>query len=250
MREFKKVINNSRTSLPNYNDLVAEYDKMHDLVQTLVYSIFIDTRLVQAYREEGRFDEAVVLATELYDYDPLNLTYLGYIVDVTIDSLRKGVAVSPEKLREAQSNAAELRNAAKRPDERYDYWLASIQLLEISYALGDIDLMNRTLMRFGQRGAHPARDLRTPVGLTATLDDLNDGQMLAYDKQDGALVPRGKLTRQHSSLIQRFQAIYQLDGITTAAKYRLEPAVRFNADQEITVFCAQAGKLISANNDE
>ncbi|TVR41796.1 MAG: hypothetical protein EA402_12710 [Planctomycetota bacterium] len=198
--EFGEQLRAQRALISDFDRVWAEFERFRELVQGLAYSVQIDSWLVDAYQQLGRGPEAVALARELWDYDPLNPTFMALVIEGTLNTLRSGEKLPPADVRNAQEIAARLRNIAGRnPDRRDLYWVASIQVMELAHYLGDPSLINRTLQRHVVDNNTPPPDFSVPMSDP-------------WRARDDRAVEIGS----------RYLELFDLPGVTVAKPYRIE----------------------------
>ncbi|MFW5828920.1 MAG: hypothetical protein ACOCXA_01550 [Planctomycetota bacterium] len=158
LREFREKVQRERALLSNADKVLQQIDDLLETVKELARTLQIKSRLAQAYMEMGETPRAVELSGELIAYDPLYPPYMTVFVEGV---LMKGPEASQKELKEAQILAAKVRNFSRNDrDEVMQYWTSAIQVLEISLLLGEVDLVNRTLQRYGIDHEFPPMDLR------------------------------------------------------------------------------------------
>jgi len=119
--------------------MIEACDQVRSLAGNLAYTIVIDTNLAQFYRESGQAGKAVELYRRLYtDYDPLNPAYSAGFVEGVLQALRSEAgSVTPEQIKSARIVAGKnLTYFDRVPQERDNFWLSWLQVLELSQSLG------------------------------------------------------------------------------------------------------------------
>lgn len=225
---FSRRYDELENLLPNYQEGREALDRIADLVERWAYAIVIDTRLIEAYREMGELSKAVRLARRLYRFDPRDPVFMSVVVDGTLEAAKSG-QVDDDDITEARKVAAELRNDSKVRSDWFNYWLASIQVLELSRFIPDIAVINRILRNNNARKIYPPDDLFTRVGEDFALAEIPDGYgVLKRDepvKVGDEMVDRermvGTLDRSAMQLIRRYLALHQIDGVTVAPRIRI-----------------------------
>ena len=107
--------------------------------RSLAYSVQIDSWLVDDYQKLGRLKEAMELGIQLYEYDPLNPSFMALVIEGTLQALRASDVVAPERVKTALGIAARLRDLSATGTRRDLYWISSIQVMELSFYLGDTE---------------------------------------------------------------------------------------------------------------
>ncbi|MDA3962370.1 MAG: hypothetical protein PF961_16405 [Planctomycetota bacterium] len=218
---FTKRFDKLKGLLPNFAAGKEALDGFTKLVERWAYSIVIDTRLIEAYREGGDLKSAVALAQELYKFDPRDPTFMAVVVDGTLEAAKDG-HVGAEDITEARKIAAELRNDSKLRGDLFNYWLASVQVLELSKFIPDIDVINRILRNYNNKRTFPTGDIFKPVdkdfelnqtpagyGVLKRLEPMMKGEELVEE-----LRLAGTVNRTAMILMRRFLDLYQIDGVT------------------------------------
>lgn len=208
IQDFKAEVKRQRHRLPDVDGLLATLGDFEEIIKALALTVRVKTNLVEAYMELGDSPRAVALAQDLYKYDPLNSTYMKAVVDGVLESIAAGENISSEQLKDAQKIAATMRDNEQRSDPAA-YWIASLQLLQISLALNETDLVNRILAAYGRQRRSPAAKLMRPVSDAFQLSQLGSGEG-AYRVGEGE--PRGRLSRGNMNIVRRFLQVYDFQG--------------------------------------
>ena len=214
--QFEAEMEKVKSFWPGYEEASKALVDFKKLVRNLAYSVNIDTRLIEAYREMGELQKAVELARSLYKFDPKEPTYMATVVDGTLEAAREGVA-SKEALQEATEIAARLRNIAKNRSDNLNYWFASVQVLELLAHAQDTSTINNILGGYDRSRVYPSDDLFRPVPKDFDPATASDGYGL-YIKQvveiaeDGSQTERerivGTIDRSAMQVVRRFIGLY------------------------------------------
>lgn len=197
---FGELLQSQRSLIADFDSLWEQFQEFRSLVQNLAYSVQIDTMLVEAYREMGRGGEAVALARELWDYDPLNPVFMTLIIEGTLERINQADTPAEADVRDALNIAARLRNIVSGQRERRDlYWIASSQVMELLHYTGDRDSVNRILRRQAIDNNNPPADLSVPGSN-----------------------PRRARNAQAIEIADRYLQLFDLEGITVERPYMIE----------------------------
>jgi len=199
VRKFHSVVKGETLQARQREELLAELDELENLVQGLAYTIDIDSKLAKYYRDVGEHAKAVELAQGLYRYDPRNPTFMSLFVDGTIEAVKTdGGGELPKKtLEEARRIAIQLRTDTKpHASLRKEYWTAVCQIMELSFALGEVDTIKRMLGQYTARKQTPDWDFAEEV----------DGRKRLID-QSGA------------DICRRFLAVFDFPGVDLAKPF-------------------------------
>ena len=199
VKAFGKALRSQKNLIRGFDELYKEYEAFSDLVQGLAYSVQIDSWLVDDYQKLGRFDDAMQLVGDLYEYDPLNPSFMALVIESTLQALKAGKNVPPEKVKEAQGIAARLRNLSATSTRRDLYWISSIQVMEFAFFQGDTDSINRILQQHIVDNNIPPADFSVPLSNP-------------WEAKD----------QQAVDICSRYLELFALKGVTQAKPYRIE----------------------------
>ena len=221
-----------------------------------VQKVSIKAKLAQGYRETGNATKARELYSELYAYEPENPAYAAAYVDIVLDQVKTDVTtVKKEDIQKARDIAADIRTGA---DKNLDlFWQASVQVHELSLALGDAKKVNDALKFNSVNQSGPTSDLVQPA-------------ILPDDRQSGD----DKRVRRARNLLavelaNRYLALFKGNGVTVPVPMRIDQvetadgkkvslfvpvnAPKFEAqvvtnqdDAEVTVFVEQGTSAVKA----
>ena len=221
-----------------------------------VQKVSIKAKLAQGYREIGNATKARDLYSELYAYEPENPSYAAAYVDIVLDQVKADTAtVKQEDIEKARRIAADIRNEA---DNNLDlFWQASVQVQELTLALGDAKKVNDALKFNSVNQSGPTSDLVQPAVLA---DERQTGDDKRVRRARNALAVE---------LANRYLALFKGNGVTVPVPMRLDQVVtadgrlvtlfvpvdapKFEAqvvtnqdDAEVTVFVEQGSSAIKA----
>ncbi len=143
-------------------------DQLRGLAANLAFGISIDSNLAQFYRESGEAGKAVELYRKLYaEYDPLNPAYSAGFVEGVLQALRSDRAsVTDVQIKGARVVAGKnLVIFEGQPQQRDNFWLSWLQVLELSKALGsnEAKAIKNQLEYTVKNRSTPRDDLIDPV---------------------------------------------------------------------------------------
>ena len=187
---------------------VSALDDLDATTQALSQDIRSRARLADAYRSAGRKQEAQKLFSELFDYDPWDEDFSTAFVELVLDRLKSGgEAVPKAELSKARDIAIDNRSKITQGSE--GFWMAAIQVLELSAALNDLEPINNRLRWINVNRSDLTRDLcKAPVSQGGITDDPR---------------VRRPASPQAVELAQRFLGIYAVNGVQQKPTYRLDP---------------------------
>ena len=225
-----------------------------------VQKVSVKGKLAQGYREIGNASKARELYSELYAYEPENPSYAAAYVDIVLDQVKADTAtVKKEDIEKARRIAADIRNEA---DNNLDlFWQASVQVQELTLALGDAKKVNDALKFNSVNQSGPTSDLVQPAVLP---DERQTGDDKRVRRARNALA---------IELANRYLALFKGNGVTVPVPMRLDQVVtadgktvtlfvpadapKFEAqvvtnqdDAEVTVFVEQGNSAIKAATPE
>ena len=224
------------------------------LLISAVQKVSIKAKLAQGYREIGNATLARELYSELYAYEPENPSYAAAYVDIVLDQVKKDSAtVKKEDIEKARRIAADIRNEANNNLDLF--WQASVQVQELTLALGDAKKVNDALKFNSVNQSGPTSDLVQPAVLP---DERQTGDDKRVRRARNALAVE---------LANRYLALFRGNGVTVPVPMRLDQVVtaegktvtlfvpvdapKFEAqvvtnqdDAEVTVFVEQGSSAI------
>lgn len=181
---------------------------LEKLLQGAIQRISIKARLAQGYREIGQGEKARALYDELYAYEPDNPLYAAAFVDIVLDQVKSPTPPTKEIEEKARDIARKVRNeAAQNLDLK---WQSSIQVMELSLALGDSKVVNDALKFDGVNHSGPSYDLVLPALLP---DDKQTGDDKRVRRSRNALA---------TELAKRYLALFSGNGISEKPTYRID----------------------------
>ena len=221
-----------------------------------VQKVSIKAKLAQGYREIGNATKARDLYSELYAYEPENPSYAAAYVDIVLDQVKADTAtVKKEDIEKARRIAADIRNEANNNLDLF--WQASVQVQELTLALGEAKKVNDALKFNSVNQSGPTSDLVQPAVLP---DERQTGDDKRVRRARNALAVE---------LANRYLALFKGNGVTVPVPMRLDQVVtaegktvtlfvpldapKFEAqvvtnqdDAEVTVFVEQGSSAIKA----
>ncbi len=212
MKDFIAHVDQLKTVLGN--DLAKQADDELQALQKIVISlaqrIRVKSRLAQIDRETGKSDESRKLYDELISYDPDDPDFkVAYVENVIADVKNPPPTGVPPKdqLEKARSTAVDLRDNAG--SDLVTYWTASIQVMELSFALDDLTPINNTLHH-----------------ITASKSDLSQDLIQPQVRADKRITGDDKRVRRAKNalagnLAQRFLDLYGKPGVTEKPLFRV-----------------------------
>jgi hypothetical protein len=215
---------------PSYQAIDEGLKQLEAQCTQLGRVISVKSRLAAAYRGMGMKDKATELYQQLIAYDPTQPDYMAATVELTIDKLRSGVVPTNEVLTSERVKAARVRDAA--PPTSPTYWTAVIQVLELSIALKDMQLVNNRLRFDGVNQSTPADDL----------------QMRPRERRDDQRVRRAR-NPMSVDLCQRYLALFGQSGVTVKPSFRIDQADIDGQPTTIFVMPADGPKFASVRRE-
>jgi hypothetical protein len=185
----------------------AAMKELNRLLISAVQKVSIKAKLAMGYREIGKASEARTLYSELYAYEPENPAYAAAYVDIVLDEIKSGSGtVKKDDIEKARGIARSIRNDAGRNLELF--WQASVQVMELSLALGDAATVNGELQFAAVNNSGPTSDLIQP-------------QVLPDERQSGD-DKRVRRARNALSveLANRYLALFKGNGVTVPVPLR------------------------------
>ncbi|MCS6970327.1 MAG: hypothetical protein NZ552_04875 [Planctomycetes bacterium] len=217
LRELRGDVERVRLSLGNdYKTVDEGLKKLEGQLQQLVREVSVMQRLAAGLRGLGEKAKANALYEKLIAYDPTNPEFLAAAVELTIDRLRAGEAVAAADLEKARIKAARVRDSAQNGSPTY--WTAVIQVLELSVAMKDLDLVNRRLRFDAVNQSTPADDL----------------QVRPRNPRDDPRVRRAR-NQLAVELCRRYLAIFAQSGVTAKPSYEIREVAVDGQPQTIFV---------------
>jgi hypothetical protein len=143
-------------------------ESLRGLVENLAYTVNLDSKLAQYYRESGQADRAVKLYKALYeDYDPQNATYADGYVQGVLEALATDPKGVPKEVISGARDVAgqNLRYFGGQGNQRALYWSAWLQVLELSKYMGgrETEQVAKQLKFTIVNKGTPRDDLHEPV---------------------------------------------------------------------------------------
>ncbi|MFM2091646.1 MAG: hypothetical protein RLZZ127_2135, partial [Planctomycetota bacterium] len=206
--DLRKVVNepNRRTLLGDkHGPVVAAIDEAEKAVGQLNQEIAMLARRAALLRSEGRKAEANAIYNRLIDYDPLDGEFQSARIDITLDLVKAGQKVEKATIEKAIQDAISFRTLTKPGTERW--WLASIQVMELSIANGDPSPVDDWLRRMRVDNSDISVDLIAPPPMGSPSDA--KGVRRARDQQAVALA-------------NRFLQLYGANGVKEKPGFRIE----------------------------
>ncbi len=211
LREYRKRIDSMKTVLgPDaYKRIIDGLGDFEKTVQALAQDIRVRKRLAQFFREVGRSDEARKLYTELIKYDPDDPDSAIALVENVLEDVRSGKTVPKEQITKARDLAIDKRQDEGDKDPGI-FWIAQIQIFELSFALGDLKPINNTLTRMKAGQSDISHDLVQPSVRA-------DAKIVGDDKR-----VRRAADAQAKSLAERFLKVYEYSGVVEKPSFHIE----------------------------
>ncbi len=202
LKDFRAAFDQVVSVVGNREVWQEEMQRLEYVVNGLANLINIRNRLIEIYSQSGRpeqLNKAVVLAKDLYAYDPMSPSFMAMYVEGTIRAIRNPPAPPDEQVKEAQRVAIRIRELVKKYPAKFakEYWLSFCQILEISKYFGDTGDIQRSLQQKLRAGLDPARALVVPGTNRA-----EDGQAV--------------------DIAKRFLELFDTEGIRLRKPYRIE----------------------------
>lgn len=166
-------------------------------------------KLAQGYRETGDAVKARELYSELYAYEPENPAYAAAFVDIVLDQVRTDPAkVNKDEIDKAREIARGIRNDAGTNLDLF--WQASVQVMELSLALGDAKTVNESLKFNAVNQSGPTADLVQPRVMP---DERQVGDDKRVHRARNALAVE---------LATRYLSLFKGNGVTVPVPLRID----------------------------
>jgi tetratricopeptide (TPR) repeat protein len=197
---------NRRTLLgERHASVVTAIDEADRTVGQLNQEIAMLSRRAATLRSEGKKAEANAIYNRLIEYDPLDAEFQSARIDITLDLIKAGQKVDKATVEKAIQDAIGFRATARAGTERW--WLASIQVMELSIANGDPSPVDDWLRRMRVDNSDISVDLIAPPPMGAPADA--KGVRRARDQQAVALAGR-------------FLQLYAANGVKEKPGFRID----------------------------
>ncbi len=194
--------------------------RLDTVLRSAAQQIVIKAQLARGYRESGKSDRARDLFSELYAYDPTDPSFAAAYVDIVLDQIKGGKDVKKDA-EKARDIAKGIRNDAGKNLDLY--WQASIQVAELSLALGDGKTVTEALRFNAVNQSGPSFDLVLPRVLP---DERQTGDDKRVRRARNALAVE---------LVKRYLTLYQGNGISEKPSTRID-VVKAPDGREWTLF--------------
>jgi hypothetical protein len=228
LRKYRKKIEGMKTVIgaDGFAKINEALNDLEKTVSTLAQDIVVKKRLASFYRESNRGEEARKLYQVLIDYDPEDPDSASALVENVLSDIKNGQKVPDEQIKKAREISAGLRDDAKDP---FISWTAQIQVLELSAALGDIEMINRSLKLLKAGGDLSYFLIAPPVRADAKT------------KGDDKRVRRAK-NAEAVAIAERFLKTYDFKGVVDKPGFRID---KVDADgKEVALFVDVAAPKI------
>ena len=185
----------------------AAMKELNRLLIAAVQKVSIKAKLAMGYREIGKASLARTLYSELYAYEPENPAYAAAYVDIVLDEIKSGSgSVKKDDIDRARGIARSIRNDAGRNQDLL--WQASVQVMELSLALGDAATVNDALKFAAVNQSGPTSDLVQPQVMP---DERQSGDDKRVKRARNALAVE---------LANRYLALFKGNGVTVPLPLR------------------------------
>lgn len=205
--EFAAELERMKTQLGDrYEPVMTELNAFRETVKKLALGIKVRLRLIDAYNELRELDKAVAMAESMLQYDPLDRIVVQAYVDGVLASIAAGTPPARDTMLDARNRAVFLRDGAKQDPKAY--WAFALQVLELSLAMGEVDVLNQSMAAWGRNLKNPGEELLKAVDAAFQPGRLRDGEGVV--QRQGKIL--GRLGRAEAQLVERYLKLYQFKG--------------------------------------
>jgi len=212
LRKLRVKVADMKTKLGDQaTAAVAEITKLEKLVTGTLQEQMVWKRLAMSHREAGRADKAREVFLKLYEEDPDDPMVATSVVDITVDQVKLGGAVSKPDIEKALAISKGIRNDNEGNPTLY--WTAAIQVYELTAAIGgkdDLAYINKA-MRFD--GVNQSDPSHTMVAQRISEDARQIGDDKVVRRASNALAVE---------LARRYLKLYDLPGVTEKPAFRID----------------------------
>jgi tetratricopeptide (TPR) repeat protein len=212
LRKLRNKVGEMKTKLGDQaTAAVTELTKLEKLVTGTLQEQMVWKRLAMAHREAGRADKAREIFLKLYEEDPDDPMVATSVVDITVDQVKAGGAVSKPDIEKALAISKGIRNDNENNPTLY--WTAAIQVYELTAALGtkdDLDYINKAMRFDAVNQSDPSHSL-----ITQRISE--DARQVGDDK-----AVRRAANALAVELARRYLKLYELPGVTQKPSFRID----------------------------